>query len=115
MVLGEREHRHTNVREDEVLGQKVEQLEDLFGALPRVIRQIVVRVVRLTDAAEEHRHDARQLGDLRYEERTVRHQHEQCRLENGKVTDARELGQVRWPKPEIGSVKENRLAIVVNG
>lgn len=57
MVLREGEHRHANVREDKVLREEVEQLEDLLRARPRVVRQIVVRVVRLADSAEQHRHD----------------------------------------------------------
>lgn len=52
MMLGKRKHRDTNVGEYKVLSQKIEQLKDLFGALSRVLRQIVVRVVRLTNTTK---------------------------------------------------------------
>lgn len=52
MMLGKRKHRDANVGEYKVLSQKIEQLKDLFGALSRVLRQIVVRVVRLTNTTK---------------------------------------------------------------
>lgn len=75
MVLGKREHRDANVGKDEILRQKVEQLKNLLGALPRVVRQIVIRIMRLAYAAKQYGHDARQLGHLGNQKRTVRHQH----------------------------------------
>lgn len=64
MMLGKGEHRDANVGEYKVLGQKVEQLKDLFGALSRVLRQIVVRVMCLANAAKQNSHHAGQLRCL---------------------------------------------------
>lgn len=94
MMLGKRKHRHTNVGENEILRQEIEQLEDLLSALSRVVRQIVVRVVGLADAAKEHGHDARQFGHFGNQERAVGHEHKEGRLENREIANARELGQV---------------------
>lgn len=52
MMLGKRKHRDANVGEYKVLGQKIKQLKDLLGTLSRVLRQIVVRVVRLTNTTK---------------------------------------------------------------
>lgn len=94
VMLGKCEHRNADVGEDEVLRQEIEQLEYLLGALTRIVRQVVVRVVRLTDAAEQNGYNAGQLRHLGDQERTVGHQHEQRRLENGEVANASEFSQV---------------------
>lgn len=55
MMLREREHRHADVREDEVFCQEVEQFKELFGPISRIRRQIVVGVMRLAYAAKQYR------------------------------------------------------------
>jgi len=58
VVLGEGEHRDADVAEDEILGQKVEELEKLLSSSPRIHREIIVRVVGLTHPTEKHSHNA---------------------------------------------------------
>jgi len=80
MMLGEGKHRNSNVRKYKVLGQKVQQLEDLLGPLARVLRQVVVCVVSLTDSTEEHGHHSSKFCRLSQQEGAVAHQHKQSRL-----------------------------------
>ena len=54
VVLGEGEHWDANVGEDEVLGHKVEEIEKALGGLLALLGKIVVRVMRLSDPAEEN-------------------------------------------------------------
>ena len=57
LVLGEGEERDADVAEDEVLREKVDELEEVLGAHPGLVREVVVGVVGLADAAEQNRHD----------------------------------------------------------
>lgn len=93
-MFGKCKHRDANVREYKVLGQKVEQLKDLFGALSRVLGQIVVGVVSLADATKQYGHHAGQLRGLGQQKCAVAHEHKQRRLQQREITNARKLGQV---------------------
>lgn len=77
MMLGKGEHRYANVGKDKILGQKVQKLEYLFCPLARVLRQVVVRVVSLADAAEEHGHHTSKFRSLSQQEGAVAHEHEE--------------------------------------
>ena len=57
LMLGEGEQRHADVAEDEVLREEVDELEEVFGAHPGLVREVVVGVVCLADAAKQHGHD----------------------------------------------------------
>lgn len=46
------EHGYSNVAENEVLGEEIQEFEKMFRSLPGIPRQIVVSVVRLKDTAE---------------------------------------------------------------
>lgn len=59
MMLGKRKHRYTDIGKDEVFRQEIEQFKYLLGPLSRIIGQIVVRVMRLTDATKQHGNDTR--------------------------------------------------------
>ena len=56
-MFRERKHRHAYVTKNEVLGQKVEQLEQLLRPLSRIRTQVIVRVVGLANSAEQDRHN----------------------------------------------------------
>lgn len=58
VMLRKGEHRDADVGENEIFGQKIEQFEYLFGPYARIVRQIVVGVMRLTNATKQHRHDS---------------------------------------------------------
>ena len=53
VVLGEGEHGHADVGEDEVLGHEVEEIEEALGRVLALLRQVVERVMRLSYATEE--------------------------------------------------------------
>lgn len=54
MVFREGKHRDADVTKYEILGQEIQQLEQLFRALTRVRAQIVVRVMGLAYSTEEN-------------------------------------------------------------
>jgi hypothetical protein len=115
VVLGEGEHRDADVAEDEILGQKVEELEKLLSSSPRIHREIIVRVVGLTHPTEKHSHNAwkgflvfrkmhsqdrlkvtSKLGSLSHQKCAVRHQEKESRFQQWKVTDSSKLCQVNF-------------------
>ena len=53
VVLGEGEHGHADVGEDEVLSHEVEEIEEALGRVLALLRQVVERVMRLSYATEE--------------------------------------------------------------
>ena len=53
VVLGEGEHGHADVGEDEVLGHEIEEIEEALGRVLALLRQVVERVMRLSYATEE--------------------------------------------------------------
>lgn len=113
-MLGEGEHRNADVGENEVLCEEIQQLKYLFRSSSWIIRQVVVRVVSLTNTAEQHSDDTcesirwqsftiskvqhlkiihtSQLGSFRDQKRTVWHEHEQRRLKQWEIPDMSELG-----------------------
>ena len=54
VVLGEGEHGHADVGEDEVLGHEVEKIEKALGGLLALLRQIVEGVMCLSYATEKN-------------------------------------------------------------
>ena len=52
VMLGKGEQRNAYVAEDEILGQKIQQLKKLFCPVFRACWQIIERVVGLTNAAK---------------------------------------------------------------
>ena len=84
-VVGEGEDGDADVGEDEVLGHEVELVEEVARDGARLGTEVVVRVVRLADSAEEDGHDARQVEDLADEEGRVRHDDEERRLQLGVI------------------------------
>ena len=57
-MLGEGEEGNADVAEDEVLRQEVDELEEVLGAHSGLVGEVVVGVVGLADATEQHRHNA---------------------------------------------------------
>ena len=57
VVLGEGEHGDADVGEDKVLGHKVEKVEEALSGLLALLREVVVCVVGLGDATEQHLHE----------------------------------------------------------
>ena len=53
VVLGEGEHGHADVGEDEVLSHEVEEIEEALGRVLALLRQVVEGVMRLSYATEE--------------------------------------------------------------
>ena len=53
VVLGEGEHGHPDVGEDEVLGHEVEEIEEALGRVLALLRQVVERVMRLSYATKK--------------------------------------------------------------
>lgn len=51
-------HRNADVRKDEILCQEIQQFEKSLSSTSRIRRQIIVRVMRLTNAAKQHCHYA---------------------------------------------------------
>lgn len=62
-MLREREHGHADVAEDEVLGEEVQQLKEVLRPRPGIVREVVVRVVGLADAAKQDRDDTWNASD----------------------------------------------------
>lgn len=58
MVLWEGEHRHADVWKYEIFRKEIEQFKYLLGPDPWIVRQIVISVMCLTNATEQHRHDS---------------------------------------------------------
>ena len=76
-----------DVGEDEVLGHEVELVEEVARDGARLGAEVVVGVVRLADAAEEHGDDAGQVEDLAEEEGRVGHDDEEGRLQLGVIPE----------------------------
>ena len=102
----EREEGETNVREDEVVGQEVQQLKEQLDARPALLRHVAVRVVplcnllsqghtmhgvHLNEPAEQDGHNARQPKGLSQQERAVREQHKHSCLQHRVQLRAAEL------------------------
>jgi len=81
VVLREGEHGDADVGEDKVLGHKVEEVEEALSGLLALLREVVVGVVGLGDATEQHRDDAGEFKDLRQEEGGVGHEDEEGALQ----------------------------------
>ena len=92
-MLGEGEDRYSDVGKDEIFRHEIQETEKLLGHGPRFGRQVIVGVVRLTDAAEENGDNSGQSENFGDQERRVRHQDEERRLQRRKVSDVSELGQ----------------------
>ena len=58
MVVLEGEQRETDVGEDKVLSKEVDQLKQVLGSLPALVRHVDVGVVGLHDPTEQHCHDS---------------------------------------------------------
>ena len=56
-MFGEGEERDSDVAEDEVLREEVDELEEVLGAHPGLVREVVVGIVGLADSTEQYRHD----------------------------------------------------------
>ena len=86
-VVGEGEDGDADVGKDEVLGHEVELVEEVPRDGARLGAEVVVCVVRLADAAEEHGDDAGQVEDLAEEEGRVGHDDEEGRLQLGVIPE----------------------------
>ena len=60
-----------DVRKDEIFQTKVEEFEKLLRPLLRLAREVVVSVMRLTNAAEQYRHNPSQFTSFRRQEGTA--------------------------------------------
>ena len=94
-VSSEGENGETYVRENEVLGEEVEQVERLYRARARLLRQVLVRVMLLRHPAEQQCDYSRPVRHLRGQEAAVRHDEEQRRFQDREAADLRELRDER--------------------
>ena len=79
-----REEGDAEVNEDEVLREEGEELEDVFGGVLGLDREVVKGVVGHEDAAEEHRHDTGGMHTLGKEVRGVGKHNEGANREGAK-------------------------------
>ncbi|KAH9406981.1 hypothetical protein TYRP_013249 [Tyrophagus putrescentiae] len=94
-MLRKCEDADANVGKDEVLRDEVAHLKKRLGADARLRREVVVGVVGLADAAEEHRDDAlkRKLKRLSEEKARVGAKYKERTLQQRVVTEFGVLGQ----------------------
>ncbi len=115
VVVRESEERDANVAKDEVFREKVQQLEELLRPVLGARRQVVERVVSLTNAAKQHSHYPREIRRLRHQEGRVGHEDEERGLEHGEVREAGELGENGREASHDGAEQEGEAKLAREG
>lgn len=87
MMFGKCKHGDADVRKDEILCQKVQQLEKSFRSSPRIRRQIIVRIMSLTDTAKQHRYHAYRKNNKRKKKPALLEIHNTCSVPSFRLAE----------------------------